>query len=338
MNVVQPKSEISNTTLFEDLKNKYLPFWPLFFLLVIVFLIGAFLYLSFATPVYEITATVLITDERKGADENSMVESLNLLSSKKIVENELEVLHARDLMDQVVDSLLLYAPIHEANTASAYSTSPISIVAKEPLKLTPVEKVGFHYDSVKRNVIIDQKAYALDSFVNTPYGNFKFIVNSHLIKPAEDSFYFSLLDPKVVTNIFLSRLDVANSSKLSSIVNLTLADELPKRGEDILNTLLEKYTEGSINYKNKLAKNTIAFVNERLIVVSDELNSVEKQIQNYKSSEGIVDLTEQGKMYLQNVGDNSQKVAEATMQLSVLDEVERYVTSKENSASIVPST
>ena len=338
MNIVQPKSEKSNTTLFEDLKNKYLPFWPLFILLLVMFLIGAWIYLNFATPSYEITATILITDERKGADENSMVESLNLLSSKKIVENELEVLHSRDLMSEVVDSLLLYAPIHEANTASAYNSSPVSVIIKDPLKLIPVEQVYFHYDSTKKNVLIGRDTYALDSFVNTPYGNLKFTTNAHLINPAQDSFYFSLLDPRIVTNIFLSRLEVGASSKLSSIVNLTLSDELPQRGEDILNTLLRKYTEGSIDYKNKLAKNTIAFVNERLKVVSQELNSVEKQIQNYKSSEGIVDLTEQGKMYLQNVGDNSQKVAEATMQLSVLDQVEKYVTSKDNATGIVPST
>ncbi len=338
MNVVQPKSESSNTTLFEDLKNKYLPYWPLFILLFVIFLAGAVIYLNFATPVYEITATILITDERKGADENSMVESLNLLSAKKIVENELEVLHSRDLMDEVVDSLLLYAPIHEANSTPAYNSSPISVVVKDPLKLVPVEKVFFQYDSAKKNVIMDQRIYALDSFVNTPYGDLKFTPNARLITASKDSFYFTLLERKIVTFVFLGRLDVNSSSKLSSIVNISLSDELPKRGEDILNTLLQKYTDGSIDYKNTLARNTIAFVNERLRVVSEELNSVEKQIQNYKSSEGIVDLTEQGKMYLQNVGDNSQKVAEATMQLSVLDQVEKYVTSKDNATGIVPST
>lgn len=338
MTIVQPKSENSNTTLFEELKHKYLPYWPLFAVLFIFFLIGAWIYLNFATPVYEVTATILITDERKGADENSMVESLNLLSSKKIVENELEVLHSRNLMEEVVDSLLLYAPIHEANTATAYNSSPVSVVVEDPLKLIPVDEVYFHYDSTKRNVVIQQNSYPLDSFVNTPYGNLKFIANEHLVEPSQDSFYFTLIDPKIVTNIFLSRLEVNSSSKLSSIVNITLADELPKRGEDILSTLLQKYAEGSIDYKNKLARNTIAFVNDRLRVVSNELNSVEKQIQNYKSSEGIVDLTEQGKIYLQSVGDNSQKIAEASLQLSILDQVEKYVTSKDNSTGIVPST
>lgn len=338
MNIVQPKSENSNTSLFEELKNKYLPYWPLFIILFVIFLIGAWIYLNFATPVYEITATVLITDERKGADENSMVESLNLLSSKKIVENELEVLHSRDLMEEVVDSLCLYAPIYEESSASGYNSSPISIYIKQPRKLTPLKKVEFQFDSTSKTVVIDKQMFPLDTIVTTPYGNLKFSANEHLIQKSEGPFYFSLIDPKIVTSIFLSRLEVGASSKLSSIVNLTLSDELPTRGEDILNTLLQKYTDGSIDYKNKLARNTIAFVNERLRIVSQELNSVEKQIQNYKSSQGIVDLSEQGKMYLQNVGDNDQKIADASMQLSILNQVENYVASKDNSSGIVPST
>ena len=338
MNVVQPKSEDSNTSLFEELKNKYLPYWPLFVIFFVSFLIGAWIYLNFATPVYEITATVLITDERKGADENSMAESLNVLSSKKIVENELEVLHARDLMEEVVDSLHLYAPIHEKNNESAYNSSPVVISVEEPRKLIPVEKVDFQFDGTSKSIVIDKLRFPLDSFVTTPYGNLKFSANEQMIKKSQGPFNFSLIDPKLVTSVFLSRLEVNASSKLSSIVNLTLSDEFPNRGEDILNTILQKYTEGSIEYKNNLARNTIAFVNERLRVVSQELNSVEKQIQNYKSSQGIVDLSEQGKMYLQNVGDNDQKIAEASMQLSILNQVENYVASKDNSIGIVPST
>ncbi|WP_238395844.1 GumC family protein [Pontibacter pudoricolor] len=43
-------------------------------------------------------------------------------------------------------------------------------------------------------------------------------------------------------------------------------------------------------------------------------------------------------MYLQNVGDNDRKIAEINTQLAVLDNVERYVISKNNAAGIVPST
>ena len=68
------------------------------------------------------------------------------------------------------------------------------------------------------------------------------------------------------------------------------------------------------------------------------MGTVEKQIQNYKANEGITDLGEQGRMYLQNVTENDQKLAQVNLQLEVLNQVEKYVQSKNNSTGIVPST
>src|SRR5688500_12937514 len=95
------KPENSESSFFEDFSYKYLPFWPLFIFFIIVLGVGAWVYLRYSTPVYEISATLLINDENKGADENKIQESLNLLSSNKIVENEIEVIRSRKLMEEV---------------------------------------------------------------------------------------------------------------------------------------------------------------------------------------------------------------------------------------------
>src|SRR5215216_3866861 len=99
----------SKTSLFEELSYKYVPYWPLFIFSAIIFCTCAWLYLRYTTPVYEITATMLIKDEKKGADENQMAETLNFLSAKKIVENELEVIHSATIMNAVVNQMHLYA-------------------------------------------------------------------------------------------------------------------------------------------------------------------------------------------------------------------------------------
>lgn len=340
MNNVQ-KPENSESSFFEDFSYKYLPFWPLFIFFLIVFLVSAWVYLRYTTPVYAISSTLLINDEKKGADENKIEEALNLLSSNKIVENEIEVIKSRKLMEEVVKDLHLYAPVYEEGKVkvnSAYLFSPVSIEVSEPEKLKPFFNIYFTYNSKNRRVIIDKNAYPLDTMVATPYGNIKFTANKHYWRPTQKPLYFSLIQPKQIANSILGNLYVSATSKQSSIVNLYLKDEVPKRGEDILNELMDKYNNDAIEYKNTLAKNTIAFVDERLKLVSDELNSVEKKIQGYKTRKGIVDLSEQGKQYLQIVGENDQKLADVNTRLAVLDQVENYVTAKDNSAGIVPAT
>src|SRR5882672_10690852 len=98
-----------------DLLYKYLPYWPLFIIFMIVSLTGAWFYLRTITPLYEVNASIMLKDEKKGSSDGEMINSLDQLSGKKIVENEMEILQSRTLMNEVVDSLHLYATFFEEN-------------------------------------------------------------------------------------------------------------------------------------------------------------------------------------------------------------------------------
>ncbi|TCJ19325.1 polysaccharide biosynthesis tyrosine autokinase [Flaviaesturariibacter flavus] len=335
----RPKAK--NTPFAEELLTRYLPYWPLFLGLAIVFLLAGLAYIRYATPRYEVTATLLISDEKKGSEEITVSESLNILNSKKIVENEVVVLQSRNLLDAVVRHLHLYAPISEqgrVSDRSAYTTSPVLVTAVNPETIrTTKEPVPLAYDAARQVVHAGGHNYPLNIPVNTPWGELQFVTNPHFEKQAAKPLRFSLVKPKVAAADISKQLEVTAAGKLSSIVKLKFRDEVPQRGEDILNDLIADYNRAGIDYRNAIARNTIAFVDERMRIVQRELNSVEKQIQNYKSSKGIVDLSEQGRMYLKNVGDNDQRLSEINMKLAVLDQVERYVVSKEGT-SIAPAT
>ena len=101
--------------------------------------VGARFYLKYQIPVYETTATILIKDEKKGEDDSRIIESLNLLATKKIIENEIEVLKSKGFMMQVVKKLHLYAPDFEKGNGkdfSAYVSSPVSIEVFNPDSLS----------------------------------------------------------------------------------------------------------------------------------------------------------------------------------------------------------
>lgn len=335
--------ENQESSFLEEVSYKYMPYWPLFIFFVAIFIAGAWAYLSYTNPQYPVTATLLINDEKKGADETKIEESINLLTSNKVVDNEIEVLQSRRTMSDVVDSLHLYAPVFVEKKfsapTSAYTFSPVAVEAANPDNiLKETDSIYFKFDSARQQVTVNSKAYPLNQFVSTPYGNLKFINNPRYIYPTDKPLYFSLIPPKKVTNSLLSNLVVTASTKTSSVVDLNFTDEVPERGEDVLNTLLDSYKNGNIKYKNDLAKNTMAFVDERLKAVGGSLSATEKQIQNFKSNEGAVDLGEQGRLYLQNVSGNDQQLAQVTLQLEVLDQVEKYVNSKNNSSGIVPNT
>lgn len=337
---VSQKIETNNPhgdNLVSQIWSKYSPYWPVFLFFLFVGGLAARFYLKYKIPVYESTATILIKDEKKGEDDSRIIESLNLLSTKKIIENEIEVLKSKDLMLQVVKTLRLYAPIMEKakrNDRSAYVSSPISIEVSNPDSLTETEKVFFSYDPASKKVTIQDKQYSLNEWVTTPYGDLKFTQQNG---KGQGPFYFTLINPKTISFDLNQDIDVVAANKLASVIHLILRDEVPKRSEDILNELISVYNHASLDEKNKLADNTLNFLDERLAIVGGDLNSIEQKLKQYKSSTGAVDIGSEGTLFLQNVSANDQRLSEISNQLTVLDQVENYVKSKDNTSS-VPST
>ena len=126
---IEPNSQ-NGDNVVSQLWSRFFPYWPLFLFFIIVAVLGARFYLKYKIPVYETTTTILIKDEKKGEDDSRIIESLNLLSTKKIMENEIEVLKSKGFMMQVVKKLHLYAPVFEKGKPvdfSAYASSPVTI-------------------------------------------------------------------------------------------------------------------------------------------------------------------------------------------------------------------
>jgi capsular exopolysaccharide synthesis family protein len=328
----------------QQIASKYVPYWPLFLLAIIIGLVIAYTYIHFATPIYEATATVIIKDEKKGNEESKLVESLDQISSKKIVENEIEIIQSRKLMENVVNSLGLYAPVYQKGDVHdmlAYTKSPISIIALFPDSLHFEKRIDLNYNDKDQQVVLNHKyKYPIDSFVTTPYGRLKFIPNKYYTSDTiTNQLYFSLDNPKSVVSSFLSGLKAEAASKLSSIVDLSYRDVDPLRAENILNELISAYQESANAEKNTLAGNTLTFVNNRLALVSHDLDSIERKIQQFKSGNQAVDISAQGQLFLQNVSANDQKLGDVNTKIAVLDKVENFVKSNTNSPTgIVPST
>jgi tyrosine-protein kinase Etk/Wzc len=331
------KSEKNPLTTFW---TKYFPYWPVFACLLAISTLGAWLFMRYKIPVYETTATILIKDEKKGNNDSKMMESLDVLSSKKIIENEMEVIRSRTLMSDVVKKLHLYASVKAVkNKKSAEETAviPIEVRVMSPDSLAEVKDVPFQYINGKDYITMNGQSYLLNKWVTTPFGTLYFRKKSNYAD-GNTQFAFTLTQVKKVTKGFTTRLEISSPSKLSSVINIKLKDPDPELSEKVLNELIYAYNRASLEDKNSLAYNTLSVVDARLEVLTKELDSIEQKIESYKSATGSIDISQQGKLYLQSVSDNDQKLTEVDMELSGLEQVGSYVQSNSGRGSIVPST
>lgn len=342
MNVENKRNENEEETLIHKVIVKYLPYWPVFLITILIGIVASWLYLKAAIPVYEANATLIIKDEKKGNEESKLMESLNQISSKKIVENEVEVLQSRKLMKDVADKLNLYTPIYQEfywKKRLAYYYFPVVAITVNPESLTLGQDIPISFDEKTGEVILNEKErIQLDKPVSTPYGELIFIKNKKFQGYSGDGkFFLSVYPSRYLVPSLQANLKVQPAGRLSSLVKLSYRDQIPERSENILNQLIYSYREAEVAEKNKLAKNTLDFVNERLGLIAKDLDTIQKKAQAYKSGSNAVDIGTQGQLYLQNVSENDQKLSGVNTQLSVLDQVESFIKTN-NSEGIIPST
>ena len=86
-------------------------------------------------------------------------------------------------------------------------------------------------------------------------------------------------------------------------MNVSLNIAVPEKGKNILGKLFEVYNVHGVEDKNEIADKTINFIDDRLVLVSSQLDSVERKIAGFQSSTSAVDLGTQASAYFGKVTD-----------------------------------
>lgn len=322
----------------------YLSYWPLFIICLLLAFAIAFFYIRYTIPKYEASATIIIKDEKKGDRDSKLIEEIDAISNKKIIENETEVLQSRILMAEVVKKLHLYAPVWmdgEIRQRSAFHFSPVVAELRNPDTIRrESEQMLLSYDSKTKQVYLKNKKIGpLDEWINTQWGDIKFSANPNYVPPPEKEkkpLYLNFVPVANIASRLANSIKVTATSKLSSVLELAYADEIPQRAEQIINTLIGEYNKASVEEKNELVKNTLASIYSRLNVVSKDLDSIEKKIQQYRADNRAIDLSAQSNLYLQSVGSSDAELSRVDVQLNNLNQLESYVKSSDN-IGVLPS-
>src|SRR5258708_7705541 len=87
---------------------KYLRFWKWFIFSIVFFVSLGFLYVKLTTPLYKIETNLLIKDNKGNlGGSNDLLQDLNLFSSDKIIDNEIQILKSKTIIEKVIKNLRL---------------------------------------------------------------------------------------------------------------------------------------------------------------------------------------------------------------------------------------
>jgi len=316
---------------------RYFYHWPLFLISILLVSAGTYIYLQLANPVYEITATILVKDEKKSPQEKSALQELDQSSSPKIAEAEIEVLKSKKLINKVVNDLQLwtnYQIRNEFRSKDLYDKSPVTF--------TLVKQTG-DLNNIKIDILItDDTSFEIKNFGDKPvkghfnqqlkskFGIWKLEAKDFISQYKDSTINITLNKPEKVALSYLKLLDAHLLDKSAPTIGLFITDEVPERGKDILNSLIKAYNEETSLEEKRTTQSTIDFIDNRLASLTGELNSAEKEVEGFRSSQGLTDINSQSKVYLENVQANDIKLNEVNVQLNIIEGIERYINSDSN--------
>ena len=334
--------ERTETNLLKQILQRYLPFWPLFIITVSIGLAISWVYLRSQTKIYMASSKVLLKDPQKNGGDSKVLDAQNIFSEKKIVENEIIVLRSSSILEEVARALDLYASVYnEGNvrTEELYkANSPVWFLATDKDSIFSGGKHYFDVDWEKGNIKIDKQTIPFNSTVSFGKTNYQVIPNPDYNHTLSGKNYFVIFNSvsEAAGNI-AGNLSAAATSNTSTVIEVKVETPVPEKGIDILNKLFEVYNVAAVNDKNQIAAKTLKFIEDRLHLVIGQLDSVEKNIESFKTRESVYNLGDQASLYLSNVSDLDKKGSEVAIQLDVLKDVQRYVDTKGSKPGTVPA-
>lgn len=343
----------NNTTITEDTTNlrglisKILYHWPLYLLLLILSVSCAYIYLTYKKPVFSSTSKIYIKDDNKSGASGS-VEDLALFGSDKVVNNEMEVIKSPLILEDVIKNNnfnVRYFRKGRLTSKEMYRSSPLKInILGDSTKvgnylfditLRDDRKVDLSYQENSKNF----KTITVQ--LNQPFQVYKdqFSVNYFSNTIPEESRSYQIQIDSILPLAYRksNEINTAVSNGGGSILELTYEDEVPERTADFLNSVLDTYNRYTLEDKNKIALNTIKFIDTRLQSLGGELSSVEREVESFKRARGITEIGENAQLYLDQVKDADQRLNVAQLQLEIYNQIERYINSPESEADITPA-
>ena len=340
----------------KELLFKYLIHWPWFVGTVVVCLIAAWVYLYMSTPVYNISATVLIKDDKKGGSAGMLsgLESLGLdgmVSSSQNIDNEIEVLRSKTIVKEVVEDLGLYISYTDKDefpSRNMYKTSPVQVsltpqeadLLEKPMT---VEMTLQPQGSIDVNVKIGDDEYQkhfekLPAVFPTDKGTLAFFLTPDSVlsskRTSEETtdsekttrnITATINKPLAVAKAYCKNMTIEPTSKTTSVAVISLKNSNVQRGKDFINKLLEMYNINTNNDKNEVAQKTAEFINERISIISKELGSTEKDLESFKRGAGITDLTSDAQIALTGSAEYEKKRVENQTQINLLQDLQKYM-------------
>ncbi|RXG26005.1 GumC family protein [Leeuwenhoekiella marinoflava] len=335
--------------------DKYLRYWPWFLIGIFSFIIIAFLYLRISVPVYDTVASIIIKNqEAKGGGLGAGAADfadLGLLGgmSTNSIENEIGLLKSRRMMINTVRALNLnvsYYDLDGLKTDEIYLQTPyfvevIQLNTQSWVEAYEAETNQFTLkpngnESLRLSFIGTGETLEVntDELIELPFATI--LIKKNLDSNSKYPVLVTINPIENVADKYREKVEINVLEDNATLLELRLGSPVKQKAQDILDQLIFEYNKEAIEDKNEVAVNTARFINERLDIISGELDTVEVGLEEFKETNSLTNIEAESSLFIQSASDYRKREQELQTQLTIAQSVIGYL-QEDGKTSLLPA-
>lgn len=339
-------SEIANP---RELFEKYFYYWKWFAISIVISLLFAVLYLRYANKNYEVNAQILLNDKSKASPElaalTDATASFTGTNSNASVNDQIKIMKSRRLMYKIIQQSRLNVNYFNHGNITKIEVlakhSPVQIKFEQDTAYTSynfsgkleIKTINLKQFEIVEGDLIKPGIYYYYQPIPTFLGEVTFIPNVNNIGKVVNIQFQPITSTvqKYIQKISVTPDDDANSM----IVNFALVDNIKERAILIVNSLINSYSLESKEDESKLAEATASFINERLQLITSDLENVDKNLEDYKTKNNLNNTETEAVMFLTDALAADKEVVTQGAQLQIAQHLQQTLQNNKN--SLLPS-
>ncbi len=352
--------------LLEVLSYKYFYIASFFICILIAFLAN-----RFSPTVFEVNTVIGPVEDRRSSmlGSNDLFSGLGALAESRNLENDINSLNSFSLVATTIKNLNLevgyftgksnlFQKPSQVYLGNAYTVNidkshiqpinarfKIDILDEETYRLSASEEDVSYYNYIDNAIVSTKNTFKIDTICRfnetiSAY-NYKFSVtlNKDYYNPArekENESFFEFYHTDYLTRSYLKRLRVEPVSVRSSLIEVFFSGENKRLTIDFLNKYIQSYLDENLAKKNKIAFNTIDFIDSQISEISDSLSISESKLRDYRSTHQVTDLSYQGQQALEQMRQIENERSTLQVQERYYNYILDYMEKNQDMAGLAP--
>lgn len=343
------KLDTSNSFNLKKAAAIYLKRWYWFVLSILICFGVAFTKLRYTAPSYMATAKIMLISDTDSSSPDAIFKDLPFFAEKEDakVEDEIEVILSRDFFQSIVKDLNLniqYFSKGRIYDSEIYKSAPIAINFMASDSVINQVNFSFHTKILSNSTFEywineddDPKQISFGEKIPTSFGG---MIITPMTQDLKSHFGVDIRTDiwsvRSVAESLKRRVNIFQEVKGSKIITLSIQDPIIEKAKDIVNTLIVKYNEATMQQKNIKSLNTAKFIDDRIDLIAKDLLGVDDSLVRFKTGNKVTDVASEAGQFFTTSMANEQQLEQSRMQLRQLNYMDSAL-GDANSYAPIPS-